>query len=124
MPKRVLASDQNQPVTWERFGKGSAVTLPLGAIAVFVWQIFGGYVDEIQKDIEAKASIESVNNLQVAVSDYGEDIDELKEEQTEQGKQLKAIETRQEQVIKGQDRILEILEDRDRDRDRDRDQRR
>lgn len=105
---------------WEKLGKGSAMTAPVGAVGVLVWQMLGGYVEQIDKDLDKKADAVKVEAIAQKVNDYSKDVDELRREQVEQGKQLEQIETKQEQVIKGQDRILDAIEDRDNPKDRTR----
>ena len=104
---------------WEKVGKGSAVSVPVGAVGVLLWQMLGGYVEQIDKEFDKKADVVKVEALASQVDDYENDIDELRKEQVQQGKQLEQIETKQEQVIKGQDRILDAIEDKDEDRKRD-----
>ena len=49
-------------------------------------------------------------SVSAQIEDYKDDIERLETEQKEQGKQLRSVETRQEEILRGQQRILDVLE--------------
>jgi hypothetical protein len=129
---------QNLP--WDKIGKGSTVGVPVLGLIWFVVSMLSGAIDaKADKDVTllshqnvlekvatkadqiamenlassvgSKADKVAVEGLASEVAKQGERIESLQKEQRIQGDKLTEINTRQEEVIRGQDRILKALQE-------------